>query len=114
MSEHKAHKKDEKDVVTFAKPAANAPESQEGTPQQTAGSSAGTSTGEGVSAEALAKVQAEKEELKQTLLRRQADFENYRKRIERDRLEESRRGVGRVLEELLPILDSFERAMRAH
>jgi molecular chaperone GrpE len=65
-------------------------------------------------AEQLARLQAEKDELMQTMVRRQADFENYRKRIERERLEEGRRGVGRVVEELLPALDGFERALRAH
>jgi molecular chaperone GrpE len=109
MNEHKSHKKDEKDVVAFAKPAADAREPQEKPAEQAGGAAAETAN-----AEAFGKLAAEKEELKQTLLRRQADFDNYRKRIERDRLEESRRGVGRLLEELLPILDSFERALRAH
>ena len=36
----------------------------------------------------IAKLRAEKEELLQTLVRRQADFENFRKRTERDRHEE--------------------------
>jgi molecular chaperone GrpE len=62
----------------------------------------------------LAKLQAEKAELLQTLLRRQADFENYRKRVEREGLEASQRGVGRVIEDLLPALDAFERAIAAH
>jgi molecular chaperone GrpE len=48
------------------------------------------------------------------MIRRQADFDNYRKRIEREREEEGRRGVGRLLEELLPVLDAFERALVAH
>jgi molecular chaperone GrpE len=63
--------------------------------------------------DALAKLQAEKDELLQTLVRRQADFENYRKRVERERHEESRRGIGRVLEDLLPVLDGFERALQS-
>ena len=45
---------------------------------------------------ACARLQAEKDELMQTLVRRQADFENYRKRIERERQEEQRRGVRRL------------------
>ena len=61
----------------------------------------------------LAKLQLENEELKATLVRRQADFENFRKRIERERAEDSRRHVGRVLESLLPVLDAFERALAA-
>ena len=62
----------------------------------------------------LARLKAEKDELMQTLVRRQADFENYRKRIEREREEEHRRGVGRLIGELLPMLDAFDRALKAH
>ena len=40
--------------------------------------------------------QADKDDLARTMVQRQADFENYRKRIERERQEESRRGVGRI------------------
>jgi len=65
-------------------------------------------------ADQLAAVQAEKEELRHTLVRRQADFENYRKRIERERLEEAQRSVARLIEGLLPVLDAFERALAAH
>ncbi len=36
-------------------------------------------------AEQIAKLQAERDDLRQTLIRRQADFENHRKRIERER-----------------------------
>lgn len=64
--------------------------------------------------ERVAKLNAEKEELRQTLLRRQADFENYRKRIEREHHEEGRRGVQRLMEHVLPILDAFERALASH
>jgi molecular chaperone GrpE len=64
--------------------------------------------------EVVARLQAEKEELTQTMIRRQADFENYRKRIERERDEERRRGTERLLEDLIPVLDAFDRALRAH
>jgi molecular chaperone GrpE len=65
-------------------------------------------------AERAARLQAEKDELMQTLVRRQADFENYRKRVERERQEDRRHGMGRLIEELLPVLDAFERALQAH
>lgn len=65
-------------------------------------------------AERAARLQAEKDELMQTLVRRQADFENYRKRVERERQEDRRHGAGRLIEDLLPILDAFERALKAH
>jgi molecular chaperone GrpE len=60
------------------------------------------------------KLKAEKEDLLQTMVRRQADFENFRKRTERDRLEEARRGVERLLLDLIPVLDAFDRALQAH
>jgi len=67
-----------------------------------------------VLAERAARLQAEKDELMQTLVRRQADFENYRKRVERERQEDRRHGMGRLIEDLLPVLDAFERALKAH
>jgi molecular chaperone GrpE len=62
----------------------------------------------------LLRLKAEKEELLQTMIRRQADFENFRKRIERDRHEEGRRGVERLILDLIPVLDAFDRALLAH
>ena len=62
----------------------------------------------------MADLRARSDACAPTLVRRQADFENYRKRIERERQEEHRRGVGRLAEELIPVLDSFERALQAH
>jgi molecular chaperone GrpE len=62
----------------------------------------------------LQKLKAEKEELLQTMIRRQADFENFRKRTERDRQEEGRRGVERLILDLIPVLDAFDRALQAH
>ncbi len=64
--------------------------------------------------EQLKRLQTEKEELWQTLIRRQADFENFRKRIERERQQDADRAVMALAEELLPILDNFERALAAH
>ena len=62
----------------------------------------------------VAKLAGDLEELRQTLLRRQADFDNYRKRTERERGDDSKRATARVIEALLPIIDSFEQALAAH
>jgi molecular chaperone GrpE len=75
---------------------------------------ASASTSAGPLEERIAKLEAEKEELKSTLVRRQADFENFRKRIERERHEESRRAKAHLIEHLIPVLDTFERALAAH
>ncbi|HXY23711.1 MAG TPA: nucleotide exchange factor GrpE [Candidatus Acidoferrum sp.] len=62
----------------------------------------------------VAKLTADLDELRQTLQRRQADFENYRKRVEKERFEDSKRATGRVIETLIPIIDGFEHALAAH
>jgi molecular chaperone GrpE len=46
------------------------------------------------------------------LLRKQADFENFRKRMERERDEAGTVAVRDVLKRLLPVLDNMERALR--
>jgi molecular chaperone GrpE len=62
----------------------------------------------------VAKLVADLHDLQQTLLRRQADFDNYRKRIERERGDDSKRYTARVVEALIPIIDGFEHALAAH
>jgi molecular chaperone GrpE len=61
--------------------------------------------------EQLKKLQAEKQELLDTLVRRQADFENYRKRIEKERHHDRQRAAESLIEHLLPVLDAFDRAL---
>ena len=62
----------------------------------------------------LTKLATDLDDLRQTLLRRQADFDNYRKRIEKERAEDSKRATARVIEGLIPVLDGFEHALAAH
>ncbi len=62
----------------------------------------------------VAKLAGDLSELRQTLMRRQADFDNYRKRIEKERAEDAKRHTARVVESLIPIIDGFEHALAAH
>ena len=62
----------------------------------------------------VAKLAADLEDLRQTLLRRQADFDNYKKRIEKERTEDSKRTTARLIEALIPTIDGFEQALAAH
>lgn len=59
----------------------------------------------------LKRVETENAELKNQLARRQADFENYRKRVERERSETYNRVVADVAAKLLPVLDNLKRAL---
>lgn len=70
--------------------------------------------GDSALAAEVQKLKAEKDDLMQTMMRRQADFENFRKRTERDRSEEAKRGVERLVLDLIPVLDGFDRALQAH
>jgi molecular chaperone GrpE len=67
--------------------------------------------GAGSLAEQIEKLLNEKQELMDTLVRRQADFENYRKRVEKERHQERHRGVESLVEHILPVLDAFDRAL---
>jgi len=61
----------------------------------------------------LKRVEAENAELKDRFARRQADFENYRKRVERERTETYNRVAADIAAKLLPVLDNLKRALEA-
>ena len=54
----------------------------------------------------------EKSELQDLLQRRQAEFENYRRRVERERTEIFEYAAMDAVKALLPVLDDFERALK--
>jgi molecular chaperone GrpE len=53
----------------------------------------------------------ERDEYKDRWVRKTAEFDNYRKRIERERREQADRAVTDLLEELLSVVDDFDRAL---
>ncbi len=55
---------------------------------------------------------AEKAELKDRLLRTMADFENFRRRAERDRSDYVQYAAMEIVRSLIPILDDFRRATK--
>jgi molecular chaperone GrpE len=59
----------------------------------------------------LAESRQEAGEYLETLQRVAADFDNYRKRVERDHVENVRRSSQRVIEQLLPTLDNLDAAL---
>lgn len=61
----------------------------------------------------IAQAIEERDQLRDRLLRTQAEFDNYRKRIERERLETIERAAESVLRDLLPVVDDLERALGA-
>ena len=61
----------------------------------------------------IERLTAEKNELNDRLLRRQAEFDNYRRRVERERFETMEYASTEAVRALVPILDDFERALKA-
>ena len=61
-------------------------------------------------AEALRK---ENDELRDQLLRKRAEFDNYRKRVERDREQSATDATAAVLKAVIPTIDNLDRALEA-
>jgi molecular chaperone GrpE len=55
----------------------------------------------------------ERDELRDQLLRKRAEFDNYRKRVERDREQAGTDATAAVLKAIVPTLDNLERALEA-
>jgi molecular chaperone GrpE len=113
MTRH--HRKNEGDPPV-ATPEAPAPAAAASNP---AGSSATSLTGVDVEClppatrEELEALRRERDELKEQLLRRRAEFENFRKRMERERESARTDAIATVLKALGPVLDNLDRALGA-
>jgi molecular chaperone GrpE len=61
----------------------------------------------------IAKIEAELSSTKDKYLRLYSDFENYKKRINRDRIELIKNAGSDILVSILPVIDDMERALKA-
>ncbi len=64
--------------------------------------------------EELEQLKQESEELKDKYLRLSAEFDNYRKRTLNEKMELIKNASEKILKELLPVIDDFERALKAN
>jgi molecular chaperone GrpE len=74
-----------------------------------AGPAAATETVE----ESAEQIKQQRDDYYDLLLRKTAEFDNYRKRTDRERQQASEAAAADLLEELLPLVDDMERALRA-
>ena len=65
-------------------------------------------------ADDIDRLQRERDEYYERLLRTAADFDNYRKRTDRERRELAERAATALLTDLLPLVDDLERALAAN
>lgn len=61
----------------------------------------------------ILRLQAELDQVRDLLQRKQAEFENYRKRVAREREDVLTFAASELVKELLPVLDNLERALGA-
>ena len=64
-------------------------------------------------AEEIVELRKERDGLQDRLLRQAAEFDNYRKRQERERKEWSQISAIESVKDLLPVIDDFERALQS-
>jgi len=65
------------------------------------------------SGDELAQLKQQRDDYYDRLLRKTAEFDNYRKRTDRERLQLSEAAAADLLTELLPLVDDMERALKA-
>jgi molecular chaperone GrpE len=82
-------------------------------PAQPAQESAPDTPAAPVSNDEFEQLKAERDQLLDRLARLQAEFENARKRSERERIEYRDYAAGTVVEQFLPVLDNFELALKS-
>jgi molecular chaperone GrpE len=61
----------------------------------------------------LEELRRERDAVQDRLLRTAAEFDNYRKRMDRERRDLAESTAGEVMKDLLPIIDNLERALHA-
>lgn len=61
----------------------------------------------------LSKIESERAELLDNARRRNTDFDNFKKRTERERSETFRNQLGNLATQILPVMDNLERALNA-
>ncbi|TVQ26647.1 MAG: nucleotide exchange factor GrpE [Spirochaetaceae bacterium] len=59
----------------------------------------------------ISALEAENSELKEQYLRKQADFENFRKRMQREKEDSAKFANKELLLDIIPVIDDFERAI---
>ena len=115
MTRH--HRKNESDppVATpeAAEPAAGAPEGPGSSPDERGLTGVDVECLPPATREELESLRRERDELKEQLLRRRAEFENFRKRMERERENARTDAIATVLKALGPVLDNLDRALGA-
>ncbi|PYQ02370.1 MAG: nucleotide exchange factor GrpE [Acidobacteria bacterium] len=115
MTRHHRKNEGEPPVATPEAPptAAPAPATPDRAPEETGLTGVDVECLPPATREELESLRRERDELKEQLLRRRAEFENFRKRVERERQNAGADAVAAVLKAIVPVLDNLDRALEA-
>ena len=94
-------------------PAQGSPAATDDAPPASSSEPAGLEPSASAPVDENAELRREVAELKDALLRRRADFENYKKRVERDRAAATADAEAALLRQVLGTVDNLERALQA-
>ncbi|PAK55547.1 nucleotide exchange factor GrpE [Paenibacillus sp. 7541] len=90
--------------------ASSAPQSEQ---EPAADAEATETAGNNAAQEEIERLQNELSETQQRALRAQADFDNFRRRTQKEKEELAKYASSKLIQELLPVIDNFERALQA-
>ena len=102
----------EKDTQTAPESAAPDPQAPETAPPQDAGDGHPTTPVDDLAAE-LDRHREQTRQLEEQLLRRAAEFQNYRRRTDAELSQAAERGRGEVVVQMLDVLDDLQRSLAA-
>lgn len=105
--------KEHKDAVQDTVTEEMMEETLENTPNTGESGSAETESADEAGSAELEKLQAEVLEHQQRTLRVQADFDNFRRRTQKEKEDLGKYASSKLITELLPVIDNFERALQA-
>ncbi|GAB6929543.1 nucleotide exchange factor GrpE [Paenibacillus sp. JCM 10914] len=83
------------------------------TPEQEIPSDQTEGTADAEAGSEISKLQAEVAEHQQRTLRVQADFDNFRRRTQKEKEDLGKYASAKLITELIPVIDNFERALQA-
>jgi molecular chaperone GrpE len=73
----------------------------------------GAAADDGDAAAGIGELQRQRDDYYDRLLRKQAEFDNYRKRVDRERQSVAESAAADLIADLLPLVDDMERALKA-
>lgn len=114
MTDKRRHRHEEERPAAVEEPRPPAPKTAESPAPPEAAADTGLEIAEEpITREGMALLRQERDDLRDQLLRKRADFDNFRKRMDRDRQQASFEAKAAIFRDLIPTLDNLDSALKA-